>query len=638
MAKFNAIKSQNQKILQLDPFLRSAQVSTGTGGNCSGHADERGTKRLEVSCLQSLSSMETPSFLVSLPLSLRNYSQQACSNRAIHRRCRAHPFQRQKNSITASLVDDARREAEISAIESQLRELQAPAAADLACAALSRPERRLPSTWRGLLHTCSSYSINGDTLTRASSRMGILDFLNLAPGTVIPNLDLLKSALVLSVQQRNRVISQRPDLLATEYQVLHDTLVALLQCVNQRELKKIVLRWPGVLCRSPESISRIKQYLSSPPPNLSSVALRSVMRRAPWILVYDVEDDMKPAIDWIRLEIATHSTAPLSDYVLASPQILATCPSRMGDVVRFLRDEVEMDHASRVSVIRQFPPLLTCSVEDVLGPAVDYIVDEVGVERGLLQNVVRAFPAVLTLDVMNEMVPVIDYFRSRGISNVARIVMRLPPILGYDLQNDIIPKIDYVENVLGLSTFDILKFPAFFSFDLKTRITPRTMFLTVTGRSVAVAGLSVVLSLNDRSFCEWFGVSLQKYQAFQKACIDSLIQATIGRAEDDEVDYLLNGDAIEDIQIAVEDVGNKTEAEKIAAADDENTSEEVSNNLRGQPLGRANHNKALKIDASIMANWPATVVASIMSGSTTRRKKRLRASLAWMPWSEIGER
>jgi len=127
---------------------------------------------------------------------------------------------------------------------------------------------------------------------------------------------------------------------------------------------------------------------------------------------------------------------------------------------------------------------------------------ELGIPLCDVSKIVQAFPTTLVLDVDAEMRVNVEYFRGKGIENICRIVKRLPPILSYDLAGNIIPKMNYLENTLGLSPYDLLSFPAYFSYNLKHRIQPRTLFLLANGKSVAEIGLNLAITCTDRQFCE----------------------------------------------------------------------------------------------------------------------------------------
>ena len=53
---------------------------------------------------------------------------------------------------------------------------------------------------------------------------------------------------------------------------------------------------------------------------------------------------------------------------------------------------------------------------------------------------------------------------------------------------------------MGLSIYDVMSFPAYFSYPLESVIEPRTEFLKLRRRPVAVVGLNLVLMYGDNDF------------------------------------------------------------------------------------------------------------------------------------------
>ena len=101
---------------------------------------------------------------------------------------------------------------------------------------------------------------------------------------------------------------------------------------------------------------------------------------------------------------------------------------------------------------------------------------------------------------------------------MGRMVTRLPPLLSYDLDAEIIPKMLYLEGILGLTVYDVMKFPAYFSYSLVRRIEPRTRFVQATGGSVTRMGLNMVLTLTDKEFCKRVAnAPLDRYIEFREA-------------------------------------------------------------------------------------------------------------------------
>lgn len=407
---------------------------------------------------------------------------------------------------------------QVSHIESSFRALGADAAADLAYVALS-PSTTPPSpNWPAILALLSTHGIKGSVLSRVARRLSIPTLLHLHPPTVTAVLTFLQDDLNLAPQHLARVISQRPDLLLSSANLPRLLAALSAAALTPKDIAQVVSRWPGLLLVDAARIARIARFLASPLVALAPPHRRALLRRAPWVLVYDVDTEMAPAAAFLRDTLAVPDGYSLQRFVLASPLLLGTSRAAMEGVVRFLREDVGLDRNMLRAAVRGFPPLLTCSVVDTLQPAVAFLKEELGFDSDDLARVVRAFPTVVTLDVECNMLVVVNFFRQRGVVNVGRIVKRLPPILGYDLQTQIIPKMEYVVEELGLSNFDILNFPGYFSYSMEKCIEPRTKFLQAKGLSVGRWGLNMVLALTDQDFCARVAHSPpEQYYNFRKA-------------------------------------------------------------------------------------------------------------------------
>lgn len=81
-----------------------------------------------------------------------------------------------------------------------------------------------------------------------------------------------------------------------------------------------------------------------------------------------------------------------------------------------------------------------------------------------------------------------------------RFVQRLPPVLGYDVDTNLKPKWDFLVNTLRLTTFDVSRFPAYFSYPLEKVTMPRMAYLAAVNQPNAVWGLNLILTPSDDIF------------------------------------------------------------------------------------------------------------------------------------------
>lgn len=409
---------------------------------------------------------------------------------------------------------------QVTSIEAHFRSLGADDAAQLVSTASysSATCDESLSQWKDVLDVFATYGIKGSTLSSLTRRLGVWTILGLDAERVKATLVCLTDYLVLGEAHRNRVALHRPDIFNCEQPVGRAVHALERTGLRLRDISRVILRWPGLLVLKEARINRVVAFLCSYMVGFSGQYLKSLLRRAPWVFVYDIDTEMAPAVFFLREILTLSDSVPVDHYIRACPLLLGTPRWTMRNVVTFLVLQVGLSNEAMISVVKSFPPILTCSVERDLKPVSQYLTKELNLDALRLAKAVRAFPALLTLDVESDIRVVVDFFNSQGIRNIARIVSRLPPILGYDLETNIIPKMRYIENELGLSSFDILQFPGYFSYSLTRCIEPRTKFLLALGTSVPQAGLNLILSLTDEGFCSRIAkCPVSQYYAFRKA-------------------------------------------------------------------------------------------------------------------------
>jgi mTERF len=395
---------------------------------------------------------------------------------------------------------------------------------DLMCAADNlqnslRPAQALPQGWRVVLQHLAEAGLRGEALSKLFQRGGLLSILSLEPDRVRAVFHLLKCDLCFSNAKLFHVITLHPELLANENRIHLGIEVLRALHMSNREIQGASYRWPGILTVDFDMAHSVINCLCAPSVGFTTKSLRSIVRRAPWILVYDIERDIMPALSWLQDSfLMSYSSVSIESVVRASPQILGTCPESMSSVVDFLRSDLLAEDDVIVSVVRQFPAILTSSVGDVLQPTARYLSHELGLSAMDLSRIVRAFPAILCLDIATEIEPNVHFFREHGIVNIGRIVSRLPPVLSYDIKTNLAPKMEYLMNGLGLSAYDVLLFPGYFSYSLTECIEPRTRFLQKLGVPLIEFGLNMALSTTDDVFCERIAMSdVKSYIAFRQA-------------------------------------------------------------------------------------------------------------------------
>lgn len=399
------------------------------------------------------------------------------------------------------------------AVEAALRALDAECAADLAYAAL-RDAPEAPPTWRAALEELAKMGLVGDALDRVVDRLGLTRVLALDPAAARRVYILLTDELELPSGRLRRLLIRRPALLEAESAVRAAIAFLYTTGLTSRDIENLAGRWPGLLTLDVKAAHNVLAALRDPANTVMGGSVRRFIRRAPFILLYDVESDIRPTLSWLHAHCLDAETV-----VRACPHILGTRIQALNSVRSFLENDIGLSIQHEfVSVVHSFPPILAAEIEHTLRPALRFLRVDLGIPREDVARIVHAFPATLVLDVDEEMRVNIEYFRGKGVENVCRIVKRLPPVLSYDLQKDIIPKMQYLENRLGLSPYDVLSFPAYFSYSLRERIEPRTLFLQAIGLSLTEVGLNMTLSLSDEQFCSRVALKqLAEYQHFCKS-------------------------------------------------------------------------------------------------------------------------
>jgi len=199
----------------------------------------------------------------------------------------------------------------------------------------------------------------------------------------------------------------------------------------------------------------------------------------------------------LRNEIGTKD---LGKVIAAYPSVLLlNATEQILPVASYLMDGLGIWEDDLARVLHLYPTLLGMPISD-MEKVVDFILEQ-GVERENLPSIFRSFPSLLTLDIEKDMLPVIDFLRSIGIKNVGRFISRLPPILGYSVDRELKPKWEVVDSTYTYTTFELSKFPAFFSYPLERVIKARFEYLQkVKNLPISLIAPDLVLRYGDQDF------------------------------------------------------------------------------------------------------------------------------------------
>lgn len=92
---------------------------------------------------------------------------------------------------------------------------------------------------------------------------------------------------------------------------------------------------------------------------------------------------------------------------------------------------------------------------------------------------------------------------------------RLPAVLGYSVENDLKPKWGYLTQVCGFDYFEVVRFPAYFSYPLD-RITSRYEYLGSKRIPLRLVSVDTVLRYGDNDFATLVAGDKDKGKCFKE--------------------------------------------------------------------------------------------------------------------------
>ncbi|KAL9184169.1 hypothetical protein ACHAXT_002255 [Thalassiosira profunda] len=357
---------------------------------------------------------------------------------------------------------------------------------------------------------------------------------------------LLGETLGLRRYDARKVLRASPGLLtskgsASAVQVI-DLMVSLGSSTNSIARDKTSL--PTLLCRSPALVFRLVAFLSSARLKVPLSAIGPILRQKQSATLLDAVAPVKrtlslDAYDDIASKNLTAASAESeilgylkADNTLRQQKIEQSYLSMdaVADVLRrnagirdfqkifssypdafflnvtniylmthYLREEVGMTRDDIAKAVQTFPTLLEQDVSRVTD-VVEFLIS-IEVEEDALPVIFRSFPATLLLDIENDMMPVVSFLRGIGVRNIGRFVTRLPPVLGYNVEQDMKPKWDFLKEVCQFDYFEVVRFPAYFSYPLEGVIKMRYEYLRdCKGIPIQLARVDDVLRFGDRDF------------------------------------------------------------------------------------------------------------------------------------------
>lgn len=197
-------------------------------------------------------------------------------------------------------------------------------------------------------------------------------------------------------------------------------------------------------------------------------------------------------------------SAGIRDYskLLSShPDVFFVSVDNIYAITSFLRNDVGMTKEDVAKVIQTFPTILLEQDVSMMKDVINYLRLVVEIDEDDLPSILRSFPATLLLDVDTNMIPVVSFLRDIGVRNIGRFITRIPPVLGYSIETDLRPKWDFLREVCQFDYFEVVRFPAYFSYPLDRVIKMRYEYLRdCKGIPIQLARVDDVLRFGDRDF------------------------------------------------------------------------------------------------------------------------------------------
>lgn len=94
---------------------------------------------------------------------------------------------------------------------------------------------------------------------------------------------------------------------------------------------------------------------------------------------------------------------------------------------------------------------------------------------------------------------------------------RLPPVLGYSVSDELIPKWNYLNQTCQYASFEVIRFPAYFSYPLERVIMNRYEYLkTVKRMPVQLLPVDEILRYGDSDFARIIANDQDEGQDYKK--------------------------------------------------------------------------------------------------------------------------
>ncbi|KAH7422109.1 hypothetical protein KP509_13G090900 [Ceratopteris richardii] len=249
--------------------------------------------------------------------------------------------------------------------------------------------------------------------------------------------------------------------------------------IQRKDIIRVLMRYPDVLgFRLEGTMSTSVAYIVS-----LGVRMRCIGRMLteyPEILGMRVGNNIKPKVDF------------LLSYGIPKPviaKLLEVRPYILGfDLIDNMQSVVDdlLEAGVRkegiANIITQYPDILGQDIKQNLAQKCIWLMQQVAVQAEGVPVIFENLPQILFIKEGLAMERV-RFFRNAGLSaeDVALMVVECPQILALSIEHTIQPSLNFLLHDMKRSVKEVVKFPSYFTYDLKSRIMPRYKLITEKG-------------------------------------------------------------------------------------------------------------------------------------------------------------
>eukprot|EP00250_Pteridium_aquilinum_P007542 c17231_g1_i1 orf=99-2192(+) len=265
--------------------------------------------------------------------------------------------------------------------------------------------------------------------------------------------------------------------------------------IQRKDISRVIARFPDVLgYRLEGTMSTSVAYLVS-----LGVRMRCIGRMLteyPEILGMRVGNNIKPKVDF--LVSYGIPKAVVAKILEVRPYILGFDFSETMQVAVNDLLEAGVRKEAIAGIITQYPDILGQNIKENLTQKTNWLVQQVKVEPSNVPSIIEKLPQVLFIKEGLAMERV-RYFMSAGCSadDVAKMVSDCPQIMALSISQVIEPSLNFLLHDMKRSVKEVVKFPMYFTYDLKSRIMPRYKLIAEKG---VKCSLEWFLNCTDQRF------------------------------------------------------------------------------------------------------------------------------------------